>query len=179
MNLLKVLAGTVEVPPPIKRMKTKPSVYDININSLHGQPLDLSTFKGKKLLIVNVASECGFTSQYKDLQQLYEAYNDRLEIIGVPSNQFGKQEPGSAEDIRIFCELNYGVTFVMTEKLKVKGPGQHPLYSWLTKRSENGKKNSSVKWNFQKYLLDEQGQLIDYFYPITKPYSGKIIKHLN
>lgn len=154
------------------------SFYDIQINSLNGQPIDLESFKGKHILIVNVASKCGFTPQYKDLQALYEQYKEQLVIIGVPCNQFGGQEPGAAEDINAFCELNYGVTFPLTEKLDVKGKQQHPLYHWLTNKAENGVKSSSVKWNFQKYLIDPEGQLIDYFYSLTKPSSSKISKYL-
>ncbi|MBT8272418.1 MAG: glutathione peroxidase [Bacteroidia bacterium] len=179
MKLIEALANTIVKPPPLSHAERIASVYHIKINSLQGQPIDLSDFKGKKILIVNVASKCGFTSQYKDLQKLHEAYSDRLQIIGVPCNQFGKQEPGTKEEIQDFCELNYGVTFLMTEKMNVRGANKHPLYKWLTRKSENNKKSSSVKWNFQKYLLNENGQLIDYYFPLTGPYSGKIIKHLN
>jgi len=154
------------------------SIYDIKINSLNTKPLLLSNFKGKHIMFVNVASKCGFTPQYKDLQKLYDTYKDKLVIIGVPCNQFGKQEPGSAEDIETFCEINYGVTFPITEKIDVKGDNQHPLYAWLTKKQLNGKLNSKVKWNFQKYLLDSNGNLIDYYFSMTSPTSSKITKHL-
>lgn len=154
------------------------TLHDIKINSLQRQPINLHQFKGKKLLFVNVASKCGFTPQYKDLQNLQETYKDNLIIIGVPCNQFGKQEPGVANDIQEFCEVNYGVTFLMTEKIEVKGKNQHPLYQWLTQKKLNAKKNSTVKWNFQKYLVDEQGELIDYYYSITNPTSSRITKHL-
>ena len=130
------------------------------------------------MLFVNVASECGFTKQYKDLQKLSDAYPDGLAVIGVPCNQFGQQEPGDSEQIKSFCELNFGVTFLLTEKIDVKGSNQHPLYKWLTSKDLNKKKSSSVKWNFQKYLVDENGKLIDYYYSITKPLSSKITKHL-
>lgn len=154
------------------------ALYSIPITSLQNNPIDLSQFKGKKILFVNVASQCGFTPQYKDLQKLHEQYQDKLAIIGVPCNQFGKQEPGTSAQIQEFCSVNYGVSFLITEKVDVKGKNQHPLYIWLTKKAENGKKNSTVRWNFQKYLVDEDGQLIDYFYSITKPLSTKIVKHL-
>ncbi|NRB61201.1 MAG: glutathione peroxidase [Winogradskyella sp.] len=150
------------------------SLYDVEINSLQGQPINLSEFEGKYILFVNVASKCGFTSQYKDLQKLYENYMDKLVVIGVPCNQFGNQEPGTSHEITQFCELNYGVTFLMTEKIDVKGSNQHPLYKWLTTRALNGKANSSVKWNFQKYLINKNGQLIDHFYSITRPSSSRI-----
>lgn len=161
-----------------ERQAPSSSIYDIEINSISGEPIDLFQFSGKKMLIVNVASQCGFTGQYKDLQKLHEHYQDKLQVIGVPCNQFGAQEPGSANEISSFCERNYGVKFLITEKIKVKGSEQHPLYSWLTKKSNNGAINSSVKWNFQKYLIDENGNLIDYFLSITNPMSGKITKHL-
>lgn len=160
-------------------IKSAESIYDIKINSIEGKDIDLESFKGKKILFVNVASKCGFTGQYKDLQKLYNIYQDSLMIIGSPCNQFGKQEPGSTSEIQSFCERNYGVTFLITEKIDVKGNSQHPLYDWLTSKQKNGKKNSSVKWNFQKYLIDEQGQLIDYYFSTTSPMSLKIKKHLN
>ena len=156
----------------------KQSIYDIAINSLHGQPISLHEFEGKKILFVNVASECGFTNQYKDLQALSDQYQDELVVIGSPCNQFGKQEPGDASQIQNFCELNFGVKFLLTEKIDVKGSKQHPLYKWLTNRSLNNEKNSSVKWNFQKYLVDDKGRLIDYYFSFTNPLSSKITKHL-
>ena len=158
--------------------QTESSIYDIKINNLQGKPIDFSTFKGKKLLIVNVASKCGFTPQYKDLQKLQDSYQSSLQVIGVPCNQFGKQEPGSSEEIQTFCEVNYGVSFPITEKVDVKGKSQHPLFHWLTNKENNGRKNSKVKWNFQKYLIDENGKLIDYYYSTTNPQNSKIIKHL-
>jgi len=159
-------------------MSAKKSIYDIEINSLQGKPINLSLFKGKKILFVNVASKCGFTPQYKELQKLHNIYEESLVVIGVPCNQFGKQEPGNSSEISEFCQVNYGVSFLITEKISVKGKEQHPLYSWLTNKNENGRKNSSVKWNFQKYLLNEDGELIDYYYSITSPTSSKIKKHL-
>ena len=154
----------------------KMSVYNIKINDLDGKPINLEKFKGKYLLFVNVASKCGFTKQYADLQELYDLYIDNLMVIGVPCNQFGAQEPGSPDEIQTFCKKNYGVTFLMTEKILVKGNNQHPLYNWLTDKSLNGVKNSTVKWNFQKYIVDKDGNLIDYFYSMTRPLSSKITK---
>ncbi len=162
----------------IAQNKPIASVYEIQINQLNGEPLDLSLYKDKYILFVNVASECGFTGQYEDLQKLYSTYIENLMIIGVPSNQFGAQEPGTAEEIQTFCKANYGVTFIMTEKIDVKGDNQHPLYKWLTDKSKNGNTNSTVKWNFQKYLIGKDGELIDYYYSITKPLSSKITKHI-
>ena len=154
------------------------SIYDIKINSLQGKPINLKDFEGKHILFVNVASKCGFTPQYKGLEELHQKYKDKLVVIGIPCNQFGSQEPGSSEEIQEFCEVNYGVSFLITEKIDVKGQNQHPLYSWLTNKDFNSKKSSSVKWNFQKYLVDNNGKLIDYYFSITKPTSSKITKHL-
>ena len=163
---------------PIRKEVITPSIYDIQINALDGSPIHLNNFKGKHLLFVNVASKCGFTKQYEDLQKLSDTYSEKLVIIGSPCNQFGNQEPGNAVDIQSFCERNYGVTFLLTEKIDVKGNKQHPLYKWLTNKSLNGKKNSNIKWNFQKYLVNDSGKLIDYFYSFTKPLSSKITRHL-
>ena len=150
------LLGPQTVNKTAKNMQSS-TIYDIEINSLEGTPIDLNSYKGKKILFVNVASECGFTGQYEGLQKLHEAYKNELVIIGVPCNQFGSQEPGSSQEIASFCKLNYGVSFTMTEKTQVKGKEIHPLYSWLTNKELNGVKNTSVKWNFQKYLIDEEG----------------------
>ncbi|QXP69118.1 glutathione peroxidase [Polaribacter sp. R2A056_3_33] len=154
------------------------NIYNTEINSLQNTPILLSDFKGKYILFVNVASKCGFTPQYKDLEELHKTYNDKIVVIGVPCNQFGKQEPGSSSEIETFCEVNYGVSFLITEKVDVKGKNQHPLYTWLTSKKLNNKKSSTVKWNFQKYLVSPEGELVDYYFSITKPLSSKIIKHL-
>ncbi len=154
------------------------SIYDTQINALNGESINLEDYKGKYILFVNVASKCGFTPQYKELQKLHDTYKNKLVVIGLPCNQFGGQEPGSAFEIQEFCEVNYGVNFLITEKIDVKGNAQHPLYKWLTDKSLNGFKSSSVKWNFQKYLVNPNGQLVDYFYSITKPLSKKITKYL-
>jgi len=154
------------------------TIYDIEIKSLQNNPIHLSDFKGKHLLFVNVASKCGFTPQYKELEKLNNTHSNNLVVIGVPCNQFGKQEPGNSDEIEEFCKVNYGVSFLITEKIDVKGKEQHPLYNWLTSRELNNKKSSSVKWNFQKYLVSPEGKLIDYYYSITTPMSSKITKHL-
>jgi len=153
-------------------------IYKIKINSLQNKAIDLSEYNNKYILFVNVASKCGFTSQYKELEELYKMHEDNLMIVGSPCNQFGNQEPGTAEDIEAFCKVNFGVTFLMTEKIDVKGSKQHPLYSWLTDKTLNNSKSSTVKWNFQKYLVSPEGQLVDYYFSITKPSSSKITKHL-
>jgi len=181
-SLLTVLivsfTGYCQVNNSKQNMGQKASIYDVAIKNINGEQIDLSTFKGKKILFVNTASECGFTKQYADLQKLHSEYGDKLVVIGVPCNQFGGQEPGTLTEIKSFCEVNYGVTFLMTEKVDVKGENQHALYKWLTKKEINGVKSSSVKWNFQKYLIDENGIFIDFYYSITKPMSTKITKLL-
>ena len=150
------------------------SIYDLSIKDIQGKTIDLIQFKGKYILFVNVASKCGFTSQYAGLEELYQKYKQDLIIIGMPCNQFGGQEPGNAEDIQEFCLLNYGVSFLISEKIEVKGSGIHSVYKWLTDKSLHGKFNSNVRWNFQKYLLDPNGELLNYFYSTTKPMSPKI-----
>lgn len=157
----------------------KTPIYDIKINALNGGELNLNYCKGKFILFINVASKCGFTSQYEELQELHDIHGNKLVIIGIPCNQFGRQEPGTKEDIINFCKVNYGVTFQITEKIDTKGKNQHPLYKWLTDKSINGVKNSNVKWNFQKYLISPEGYLIDYFISTTTPTSNKILKHLH
>nr|WP_062059173.1 glutathione peroxidase [Sediminicola sp. YIK13] len=165
-------------PMDINIPKESPSVYTVKLNALNGNPIHLENFKGKKVLLVNVASKCGYTKQYRPLQKLQDTYKDQLVVIGCPCNQFGSQEPGNAEQIQKFCELNYGVDFLMTEKLEVKGKQQHQLYQWLTRKDRNGKKSSTVKWNFQKYLLDERGRLLETFESSVDPMSSKIIDFL-
>ena len=159
-------------------MAQSASIYDYSFTSIDGINISLDEFKGKKILFVNTASRCGFTSQYKELQELHEKYKDRLILIGFPCDQFGGQEPGTEKEIQDFCQKNYGVDFIMSEKINVKGKNQHPIYSWLTQSSLNDVKNSSVLWNFQKYLVDEKGAYIDYYTSITRPTSTKITRHL-
>jgi glutathione peroxidase len=154
------------------------NLYEIKINSLQGKPIQLKDYANKYILFVNVASKCGFTPQYEDLEKLGKQYKEQLQIIGVPCNQFGKQEPGSSEEIATFCEANYGVSFLITEKVDVKGTNQHPLYNWLTSREFNNKKSSTVRWNFQKYLVSPEGKLIDFYFSITNPLSSKITKYI-
>ncbi|MDR1645681.1 MAG: glutathione peroxidase [Tannerellaceae bacterium] len=151
--------------------------YDFAVRSIDGKTLSLSEFKGKKVLVVNVASRCGLTPQYKQLQELYDAYGKGdFVIIGFPANNFGAQEPGTNEEIREFCTLNYGVTFPMMEKISVKGDDIAPLYQWLTRKSENGKQDAEVTWNFQKFLIDENGDWAATFEPRTLPNAPEIIR---
>jgi glutathione peroxidase len=177
MNPFKMFMATLSTSKTKRPMDVKPC-YDIKINSLQGKAIHLKEFEGKHILFVNVASKCGFTPQYKNLQELHNTYKDKLQVIGVPCNQFGGQEPGNPNEIESFCEVNYGVSFLMTEKIDVKGKNQHPLYEWLTDVSQNGVSSSTVKWNFQKYLINEKGELVDYFYSATSPLSKKITKHI-
>lgn len=178
MNPFSTFASTFKTTNTPLIIESNVSIYDIKINKLDGVPLNISELKGKNILFVNVASHCGYTPQYRELQKLYTTHKDKLMVIGVPCNQFGGQEPGSVETIQQFCEVNYGVTFIITEKIDVKGDGQHPLYKWLTDRNLNGNKNSTVKWNFQKYLVNDQGNLVDYFYSITRPNNSRITKYI-
>lgn len=154
------------------------NLYDIEVTSLEGDPINLADYKGKKILFVNVASKCGFTPQYAELQDLHKKHGDKLVIIGAPCNQFGKQEPGSAEEIQTFCERNYGVEFLITEKLDVKGEAQHPLYQWLTQKENNGVEDTKVKWNFNKYLVDESGNYLAKYNSTVKPFDEEIISKL-
>lgn len=151
---------------------------NFQIKDIDGNSINTKDWKGKKVLLVNVASKCGYTPQYEDLQTLSEKYKDKLIVIGLPCNQFMGQEPGTAEEIKSFCSKNYGVTFTITEKIEVKGDGQHPIYQWLTSKENNGLENSKVKWNFQKYLLDENGKLIKHFDPGVKPLDEEITSSL-
>lgn len=157
-----------------KDMKT---IYDYTVEDINGDEFSFADLKGKKILIVNTASKCGFTPQFDGLEKLYQKYkDDNFVIVGFPSNDFGEQDPGSNEEIAEFCRLNYGVTFPMMSKISVKGDSIAPIYKFLTQKELNGKKNSSVKWNFQKYLINEDGTLHDYFYSLTEPESKKITK---
>lgn len=151
------------------------SFYDFKVKTLEGNEFDFSSLRGKKVMIVNTASKCGFTPQYRELEELYKKYSDVLVIIGFPANNFFHQEPGTNKEIREFCTENYGVTFPMMEKISVKGKDMHPLYKWLTSRAENGVMDSEVKWNFQKYLIDENGKLADVVYSKEKPDSERIL----
>jgi len=155
---------------------TQTSFHDFTVKDISGEDYPLSQLKGKKVLVVNTASKCGLTPQYEGLQELYEKYGgDDFVIIGFPANNFLKQEPGSNEEIATFCSINYGVSFPMMSKISVKGTDQHPLYLWLTSKSENGVADSKVTWNFQKYMIDEEGQLVGHYSPKTKPKNKKLV----
>lgn len=161
---------------PVPQRDIPKSIYDFKVQGLTGGTIDFSQFKGKKILIVNTASQCGYTPQYEGLEKLYEKYKDKLVIVGFPANDFGKQEPGSNEDIAGFCKKNYGVTFPMAAKITVKGDDMAPIYHWLTEKAYNNYDNSTVKWNFQKYLVNEKGELVGIFYSKVKPMSDELIE---
>lgn len=155
------------------------SIYEFKVPGLYGGTVDFAKFKGKKIMVVNTASKCGNTPQYADLEQLYEKYKDKLVIVGFPANNFGGQEPGSKEEIGAFCKKNYGVTFPMAEKVSVKGDDIHPLFKYLVAEAEKKGFKDPIQWNFTKFLLDENGQLITVIHNGTKPMSAEVLKYLN
>lgn len=154
------------------------SIYKFKVASLSGDEIDFSNFKGKKILVVNTASKCGYTPQYEGLENLYNENHDNLVIVGFPANNFGAQEPGSNDQISTFCQQNYGVSFPMAAKVSVKGKDMAPIFAWLTSKKENGVMDVDVKWNFTKFLLDENGQLIASFESKVKPQSEEILELL-
>ena len=153
---------------------SKSTVYDFKVKTIDGKEVNLSMYKGKKLLIVNVASECGNTPQYAELEELSKKYGEKLVVLGFPANNFGSQEPGSNSEIQSFCKKNYGVTFPMFEKISVKGKDQHPLYQYLSNKDKNGVVGNTPNWNFSKYLVDENGNVVKYFAASVKPMSPEI-----
>ena len=156
----------------------KKTIYDFKVEGLDGNMISFADFKGKKILIVNTASQCGYTPQYEGLQALYNKYKDRLVIVGFPANNFGAQEPGSNKDIKEFCKKNYGVSFPMAAKISVKGDDMAPIYKWLCNKSENGVLDATIKWNFNKFLLDEKGNLLYYFESKVTPMSTELTSKL-
>lgn len=151
------------------------SIYDFKVTALDGSTIDFAKYKGKKILIVNTASECGNTPQYAELEAMYKKYGSKLVIVGFPANDFGAQEPGSNKEIAAFCKKEYSVTFPMAAKISVVGDAKAPIYQWLTEQKHNGYKDSEVKWNFQKYLINEKGQLVAIFAPRTKPNDAEVV----
>jgi glutathione peroxidase len=153
------------------------TIYNFKSTTIDGRPFDFASLKGKKILVVNTASKCGFTPQYADLEKLYEKYkNHNLVIVGFPANNFKEQEPGTNREIQEFCTRNYGVTFPMMQKISVVGQDMDPIYKWLTQKSENGVMDAPVKWNFQKFMIDENGKLAGVAASAEKPDSEKIIR---
>lgn len=158
----------------------KTAIYPIMLKTLDGTgSIDFSAYKGKKILVVNTASECGYTPQYEGLEKLYKQYGNKLVVIGCPCNQFGGQEPGDTSEIRNFCTTKFSVSFPMSEKLDVKGKNQHPLFTWLTSKTKNGVLDAKVLWNFNKFLIDENGFLMAYFPSKVKPDDAELLKLIN
>ena len=158
--------------------KSAKSIYEYSYTSIDGKEVKLGSFRGKKILFVNVASQCGFTPQYEDLEKLYEQHKDRLVVIGFPANDFAGQEPGSNEEIASFCKLNYGVSFPLSEKVSVVGEGKHPIYRWLTDSSLNGWNSAAPKWNFHKYLVGEEGELLAVYPSAIKPLAREVLDRI-
>jgi glutathione peroxidase len=152
------------------------SIYDIPVNDLHGEPVELTQFKGKALLIVNVASKCGLTPQYTGLEKIHEELKDQgFSVIGVPCNQFGGQEPGTADEIESFCSTTYGVTFPILEKVDVNGEARHPLYQQLTATEDAEGKDGDIVWNFEKFLISPEGEIVGRFRPLVEPEAPELI----
>ena len=167
------------VSPSSKTMK-KENIYQFKVTDLSGNTFDFGSLKGKKILIVNTASECGYTKQYEGLETIYKEYKDKnFVIVGFPANNFGGQEPGSNQEIATFCKQNYGVTFPMMEKISVKGDDMNAVYKFLTEKSKNGLEDSEVQWNFQKYLIDENGELVKVLLSKVKPTDPEIVNWIN
>ncbi|MBV8983817.1 MAG: glutathione peroxidase [Acidimicrobiia bacterium] len=155
------------------------SIHDIDIKTLNGDPSTLADYKGKAVLVVNVASKCGLTPQYEGLERIHEQYADRgFTVLGVPCNQFGAQEPGSPEEIATFCSTSYGVTFPMTEKIEVNGEGRHPLYEKLTAKEDAEGKAGDIQWNFEKFLISPEGEIVARYRPMTEPQADEIVKDI-
>lgn len=152
--------------------------HEFKLININGEEVSFADFKGKKVLIVNVASKCGYTSQYAELQELHEKHGDKITVLGFPANNFGGQEPGTEEEIKAFCSENFGVTFPMFEKISVKGVDKHPLYRWLSDKDLNGWNDKEPAWNFSKYLIDENGKLLEFFPSAVNPMDEEILKHL-
>lgn len=162
--------------PQNELMENRANIYSFKVEDIQGNDFDFTSLKGKKIMIVNTASKCGLTPQYQQLQEIYDKYKDQnFVIVGFPANDFMSQEPGTNEEIAVFCELNYGVTFPMMSKISVKGSDMHPLYQFLTQESQNGFADSEVEWNFQKYLINEKGQLEKVVGPKILPTDPVII----
>jgi glutathione peroxidase len=154
------------------------SIHDFKVEALDGTTIDFAAYKGKKILVVNTASKCGYTPQYEGLEKLYEKYKDKLVIVGFPANNFGAQEPGSNGEIKEFCKKNYGVTFPMAAKISVKGDDRAPIYQWLCSKAANGVLDAEISWNFNKFLLDENGKMLYYFPSKVEPMSEELTSKL-
>jgi|ERR1019366_5004168 glutathione peroxidase len=166
-------------PENITVPKDAKTFYDFQLQSIEGKNINFDIYKGKKVLVVNIASQCGFTPQYQEIEELYQKHKDKLVILGFPSNDFGRQERGSNEEIATFCKRNFSLTFQLFQKSSVvKGAEQNPLYQWLSDKNKNGWNSKTPNWNFCKYLINEKGELINFFSPSVNPLSEEVIKHL-
>ncbi|OQP67028.1 glutathione peroxidase [Niastella vici] len=174
--LTKLMGRNTKILANAKNIKPAQSIYDLSVSLNNGNSLPLQSFRGKKLLLVNTASNCGYTNQYEDLQKLYQQFNNQLQIIAFPANDFKEQEKGSDTDIAQFCQVNFGVTFPLAKKSVVIPSGdQNNVFQWLTDKSKNGWNEQSPSWNFSKYLVNEQGTLTHYFDPSVSPLSSAVI----
>lgn len=160
----------------LDQMMMEKSIYDFKMKDINGEEVDFSQFKGKKLLLVNVASKCGYTKQYEDLQKLHQEHGEEVTIIGFPANNFGGQEPGTNEEIKEFCSSKFGVTFMMMDKISVKGDDKAPLYKWLSDKNLNGWNDKEPTWNFCKYFINEKGELVKFFASSVKPMDEEILQ---
>lgn len=175
-HLFLTMTAMVLIATAVSSQQPETGFYQLEAKTIDGKPFSFASLRGKKVMIVNTASKCGFTPQYEQLQELYKTYGgDNFTIIGFPANNFLRQEPGTAEEIKEFCRLNYGVTFPMMEKISVKGDDMHPVYQWLTQKVKNNVEDSKVQWNFQKYLINENGQLEKIIPSKQKPNDPAII----
>lgn len=175
-TIKNILSDKKEVLQHTSSMESKGSLYNFKLKSLDGKEIDLSTYKGKKVVIINVASKCGYTPQYADWQQFHESHGDKVAVLGIPANNFMHQEPGGNEEIASFCQKNYGVTFQMFEKVDVIGNTQHPLFQWLSSKELNGWNDKAPTWNFCKYVINEEGAVTHFFASGIKPESPEFKK---
>ena len=183
MFLTSCFGGSVKTNPALSENKSnesmsKTSIYSIQLKSIEGETFTLEKYKGKKILLVNTASKCGFTPQYEDLEALYKKYGNKVVVLALPCNDFGGQEPGSLSNIKEFCSVNFHTTFPMTEKVNIKSEPIHPLYSWLSDPQQNGWNDKLPSWNFCKYLISENGELLKFYPSGTKPLSPEILDQL-
>lgn len=177
-SLLMLLPKKALAKPKTSSTMALKTLYDFTVRSIEGKEIPLSVYKGKKVLIINTASECGYTPQYAELEELHQRYKDKLVLLGFPANNFGGQEPGNNQEIATFCQRNFGVTFQLFEKSDVIGSNQNPLYSWLTHAEQNGWNSTPPNWNFCKYLVNENGELLKFYSSSVSPLSEEIIKEL-
>jgi glutathione peroxidase len=177
--IASIILGCRHINSNNEKIKAPVSIYNLSFVSLTGETIKMSSFKGKKIIIVNVASRCGFTPQYGELEKMQQKFKDKIQIIGFPCNQFGMQEPGNSTEIKEFCTSNYGVTFPISEKVKVKGNNKSPIYEWLSNKKLNGWNSTVPSWNFCKYIVSEEGDLVGFFSSKVLPDDKEIEKYLN